>query len=138
MSARRGFRIHVVMERRCPFCRRGFEASKHFRALLRRPETRVYALDSEHDTHEVQALWVGLSESERLAWAGGALRGTAKTPAVIVDDGAWPRVLMPLAAEDEFSFYERIASAVTPHAPFPPLVREPREEREKRKGGRGG
>jgi len=135
--SRRSFRIYVIVEGKCPHCRRGFEASRHFRALLRRPETRVYALDSELDVHEVGALWVGLSERERLAWAGGAIRGSAKTPAAIVDDGAWPRVLMPLAAEDEFSFYERIASLLTPYAPFPPLVREPRGEGEKRRS-RGG
>ena len=132
-------RVYVITERDCPHCRQAFEASRHFRALLRRADVRVYALDDELDVHEVGALWVGLSEHERLLWATGrVVRGSPKTPSVIVDDGVMPKVRMPLAeAEAEFQMYEQLAAMLTAYGhQFPPVVRE-RERREETEARRG-
>jgi hypothetical protein len=134
-------RVYVIVERDCPHCRRAFETSRHFRALLRRADVRVFALDDELDVHEVGALWVGLSEHERLLWATGkVVRGSPKTPSVIVDDGVMPKVRMPLAeAETEFQMYEQLAAMLTAYGhQFPPVVRERerREETETRRRGR--
>ena len=141
MSARpvKPVRVYVIVERGCPHCRRAFEESRHFRALLRRADVRVYALDDELDVHEAGALWVGLSEHERLLWATGkVVRGSPKTPSVIVDDGVMPKVRMPLAeAEAEFQMYEQLAAMVTAYGhQFPPVVRE-RERREEAETRRG-
>jgi len=132
-------RVYVVVERDCPHCRRAFEESRHFRALLRRADVRVYALDDELDVHEVGALWVGLSEHERLLWATGkVVRGSPKTPSVIVDDGVLPKVRMPLAeAEAEFQMYGQLAAMLTAYGhQFPPVIRE-RERREETEARRG-
>jgi hypothetical protein len=136
----RPVKVYVVAERDCPHCRRAFEGSKHFRALLRRADVRVYALDDEQDVHEVGALWVGLSEHERLLWATGkVVRGSPKTPSVIVDDGVMPKVRMPLAeAEAEFQMYEQLAAMLTAYGhQFPPVVREREAEARRERGRRG-
>lgn len=140
---RREVKIYVITESECPHCKNAYNNRPIFRQVLRRPEVRVLALDDENDVHEVSALWTGLSEHERLQWAAGAQRGTPKTLAVIVDDGVYPRVRMPLGGdEDEFAMFERLASMLeSVNIPLPPRVlRREREEAEvkerKKKGGR--
>ena len=125
-------RIYVVMERNCPHCKEAFSRPV-FRAVLRRPEVKVYALDDEDDVQEVGALWVGLSERERIVWAAGGTRGTAKTPAVIVDTGGEVKVKMPLSVEEDFEIYEQLASMLERAGiPFPPVIREPKGEKKKK------
>lgn len=93
-------KITVVMEPNCPHCRL-LSTSKYFRALTRLYRTRVEVVEATSDVvNQAIAYYVGLSQSERLAWVAGGVRGSFKTPALIVEQPGWVEAFIPLAVLD--------------------------------------
>ena len=120
----------IVMAKDCPHCHSVFK-TRAFRRLSRRKPVRVYDLQHEHYIQELTALYVGITEKERLLWLQGAPRGTLKTPMVVAvaDDGVTAD--LPLAV-DEFQLWLAFNTALAalgdqvmpPPAPPKPRKRE--------------
>ena len=120
----------VVMARDCPHCQAVFK-TRAFRKLTQRKPVRVYDLQNEQYIQELTALYVGITEKERLLWLQGSPRGTLKTPMVVAvsDEGAVADLPLSL---DEFQLwlvFNTAIASIGDQAMPPPAPRTKRREK---------
>jgi len=133
-------RITVVMEPNCPHCRL-LATSRYFRALTRMYRSRVEVVEATSDVvNQAIAYYVGLSLSERLAWVAGGVRGSFKTPALIVEQPGWVEAYIPLPvleAEgkvDEFATWLRLNNVFF-GSDLPPMPLYTERAKKSKRGG---
>ncbi|RLE86220.1 MAG: hypothetical protein DRJ67_07760 [Thermoprotei archaeon] len=141
--------VLVVMERGCPGCN-ALIRSRFFYSLMRRVASagpsmasRIINLAYDEDIQEATALWAGLTPRERQIYVQGGIRGSPKTPTIVIWDGEgkWPHVMAaPQITEDEVENYKevsRMASLALGHA-LSTRIGQRRESEGRRRRRRGG
>jgi len=131
--------LAVIMAKDCAHCQQLFSESETFRNLSKRVLVRVYDIQDEVLIHEATALYVGITERERLLWGAGAPRGTLKTPTFAVWDLARGVLRADVAPQGEFQVWLTINTMLAeigePRLP-PPAKKELKKKEERRKGGK--
>jgi hypothetical protein len=133
--------LAVIMAKDCPHCQQLFSESETFRNLSKRVLVRVYDIQDELLIHEATALYVGITERERLLWGAGAPRGTLKTPSFIVWDLSRGVLRADVAPQGEFQVWltvnTMLAEIGEPRLPPPRAsARKERRKERKKEGGK--
>jgi hypothetical protein len=127
--------LAVIMAKDCPHCQQLFSESETFRSLSKRVLVRVYDIQDELLIHEATALYVGITERERLLWGAGAPRGTLKTPTFVVWDLSRGVLRADVAPQGEFQVWLTINTMLAEigEPRLPPARKEPKKK-ERKKG----
>jgi len=137
---RRGTRFYVIIEHGCPHCQK---ITKHLQynylatQMSRRGRKgKIYLLNVDRDLQEAMALWMGISEHERLSYLAGARRGTLKTMSIVVaPEDRLPQVFFPTTEDEENMVFSLLDIGAEALGYVPPRVRR-YERRRKRRAGR--
>jgi len=125
--------IAVILGKECPHCQRMFNESKVFNAFSKRIITHIFDIQDEVLIHEATALYVGITEKERLLWAAGQQRGTVKTPTFVEVDLTTGSIRADIGPEGEYTLWLLLNTMLSemnePRLPPP----SPAEEGKKRK-----
>ena len=131
--------LAVIMAKDCPHCQLLFSDSETFRNLSKRVLVRVYDIQDELLIHEATALYVGITERERLLWGAGAPRGTLKTPTFVVWDLSRGVLRADVAPQGEFQVWLTINTMLAeigePRLPQP--AKKELRKKERKKGEKG-
>jgi len=132
--------LAVIMAKDCPHCQQLFSESETFRSLSKRVLVRVYDIQDEMLIHEATALYVGITERERLLWGAGAPRGTLKTPTFVVWDHARGVLRADVAPQGEFQVWLTVNTMLAEigEPRLPPPAKKELKKKERRKEGEKG
>jgi hypothetical protein len=123
--------IAVILGKDCPHCQRMFAESKVFNSFAKRIITHIFDIQDEVLIHEATALYVGITERERLLWAAGQQRGTIKTPTFVEVDLTSGSIRADIGPDAEYKLWLLLNTMLSEMNE--PRLPPPTEERKKRK-----
>jgi len=128
--------IAVILGRECPHCQQLFKESGVFAEISRRLMTHIYDIQDEVLLHEASALYVGITEKERLLWAAGQQRGTVKTPTFVEVDLTTGSIRADIGPRSEFELWLLLNTMLSemnePRLPSPLAKKEKTKKRKKK------
>jgi hypothetical protein len=128
--------IAVILGKGCPHCQQLFKESRVFNSFSKRIITHIYDIQDEVLLHEASALYVGITEKERLLWATGQQRGTVKTPTFVEVDLTTGSIRADIGPQGEFELWLLLNTMLSemnePRLPPPSVEKEKTKRKKKR------